>query len=80
MSVNIPYTAEYIGKKESVKSRKIMNTITTTLLAFARPQNKIVFIGNCYKYTRSLIAEFLKRTAIKVLKKTEFINQSTSLK
>ncbi|MEM7067007.1 MAG: PLP-dependent transferase [Cyanobacteria bacterium P01_B01_bin.77] len=36
-----------------------MNAITTALLAFAKPQDTIIFTGNCYKHTRSFIAEFL---------------------
>lgn len=37
-----------------------MNAITTTLFAFAKSQDTIVFTGNCYKHTRSFIADFLK--------------------
>ena len=37
-----------------------MSAITTTLLAFVKPQDHIVFTGNCYKHTRSFISKFLK--------------------
>ncbi len=57
--------AELDKAEDSLLFASGMNAITTTLLAFAKPKDHIVFTGNCYKHTRSFIAEFLKRYGVK---------------